>query len=302
MMIRLQGVIMDRCPAEICSEIYAFACIDDGRTGRALSLVSRYTRQTSKPFKLQSVSVIGYNQLFAFADLVENTPLPLRQVRCIFISAHPRQTASDPKALTPEYARRQQAYAAVGRILQAISSCVKVVHAFFIFYRPFPLLPVSLPALEELTVHGPTETSMIGMDESIQFTKLRHLHLTSFCSPSYILGSVSKLTPSLAHLRLSAPEHSINFVVELQSILENSTSVLPIDLQRIYIHLPTEPKDNLMGMLDTYRTTVSALNSIANSHDWIILLPPLRLGMFRTISIQDAEDSWSRSASGISWW
>jgi hypothetical protein len=29
----------------------------------------------------------------------------------------------------------------------------------FTFYRPFPPLPVGLPALVELTVHGPTETS-----------------------------------------------------------------------------------------------------------------------------------------------
>ena len=57
-----------------------------------------------------------------------------------------------------------------------------------------------------------------------------------------------------------------------------------------------------MGMLDTYRSTVSALSSIADVHDWIILLPPLRLGMFRTISIQDAEEAWSRSAAGMTWW
>lgn len=293
---------MDRCPAEIWSQIYAFACVDDGRTGRTLSLVSKYTRETSKPYKLQSVSVIGYNQLLAFAELVENTPLHLRQVKCIFISAHPRSTASDPRALTTEYARRKQAYAAVGRILKAISPFVTIVHAFFVFYRPFPLLPVSLPALVELTVHGPTETSIDIIDESVQFKSLKHLHLSSFCSPYYILESVSKLSPSLAHLRLSAPEHSINFVLELKAILDNTESVLPPDLERIFIHLPTKPKDNLMGTLDTYRSTVSALNSIAGVHVCIVLLPPLRLGMFRTISIQDAEEAWSRSAAGVAWW
>ena len=294
---------MDRCPAEIFSEIYAFACVDDGQTGRALSLVSKYIRETSKPYKLQSVSVIGCNQLLAFADLVEHTPLHLRQVKCIFLSAHPRSTASDPKALTSEYARRQQAYTAVGRILKAISSFVTIVHAFFIFYRPFPLLPVSLPALVELTVHGPTETTSFDLiDENIQFKSLKHLHLSSVYSPSYILRNISKLTPSLAHLRLSAPERSINFVLELKAILDNTESVLPPDLERIFIHLPTKPKDNLMGMLDTYRSTESALSSIAGVHDRIILLPPLRLGMFRIISIQDAEEAWSRSAAGMTWW
>ena len=73
---------MNHLPVEIWGEIYAFACTDGGRTGRALSLVSRFINETSKPYKLQSISVIGKRQLDAFADLIEQTPTHLRRIYC----------------------------------------------------------------------------------------------------------------------------------------------------------------------------------------------------------------------------
>ncbi|KAF8172090.1 hypothetical protein BJ912DRAFT_1081105, partial [Pholiota molesta] len=133
---------MDRCPPEICGEIYSFACLDDGRTGRSLSLVSKFTHETSKPYKLQSVSLIGHAQLYAFADLVERTPEHLRRVKCIFVSAHSRETAILPRTIAPEYHRRMDVYAAFKRILTAIAPCVQIVHVFFVFFRPFVLCPL----------------------------------------------------------------------------------------------------------------------------------------------------------------
>jgi hypothetical protein len=92
---------------------------------------------------------------FAFADHIEQTPTHLRRVDCIFISAHSRHTASDPHALSTECVRKQDVYSALEQIPHAISPCVRIVHAFFVFLHPFVLLPVSLPILEELVVHGP---------------------------------------------------------------------------------------------------------------------------------------------------
>ncbi|KIK01367.1 hypothetical protein K443DRAFT_573251 [Laccaria amethystina LaAM-08-1] len=292
---------MDRCPAEICSEIYAYACVDNGRTGRSLSLVSTYIRDTSRPFKLQSVSVVGFQQLMSFAALLEDTPLHLRQVRCIFISAHAQSTATEPKALTPEYARRERAYGAVEKILHAISHCVIIVHALFLFHRPFPLLPVSLPFLQELSLHGPLDAAS-NVDEEIQFASLNHLHISSCYSPVYILGTVAKLTPNLKHLRISAPEHSPNFVDELKDILENATIPLPTHIAKLCIHSPTEPKDNWVGTLDLYERTMAALEALSAEYPWILLLPPLRLGMFSTLSIEDAETAWLDSCAGRQWW
>ena len=291
---------MEKVPAEICAEIFAFACVDDGSTGRSLSRVSSFVRELSKPYKYQSISVIGHVQLFSFADILEKTPAPYSNVRSLLISAHPRNTASDPRALTPEYARRQQVYLAVARILRVVSPSIKVIHAFFVFYRPFPLLPIGLPELEELALHGPMETSTNFEDDVIAFPALKHLHVTSCCSPSYISRRILKHTPSLLHLRFSAPENSPTFTSELRDMLNNVDG--PPSLEKIFIHLPTKPKDNFMAMLDSYRETVAALNDLAAQYPRLTLLPPLCLGMFRTISIEDAEHAWAESVAGRTWW
>ncbi|PPQ78346.1 hypothetical protein CVT25_011629 [Psilocybe cyanescens] len=296
---------MDRCPSEICSEICAFACTDDGRTGRSLSLVSRFLNQSSKPYKLQSVAVVGHAQLHAFAALIERTPLSLRRVACIFVSAHSRQTASDPRLLAPEYVQRQDAYAAVGRILRAIAPCVRVVHAFFVFYRPFILLPVSLPALEELTLHGPLDSSA-ALDRDIEFPALRHLDLTSSCAPSYVLDKVLKLTPRLAHLRISASDRSELVANDWSALVsvEDKRWALPGHLERIYVHAPTQPGRDAYTQLQEqfYGRIMRALEFLAETDERVVLLRPLQYDLFSMVSIQTAITTWSASADGIHWW
>ncbi|KAF9481345.1 hypothetical protein BDN70DRAFT_831326 [Pholiota conissans] len=201
---------MDRCPPEICSEIYAFACLDGGRTGRSLSLVSKFTNETSKPYKLQSISLIGHAQIYAFADLVERTPEHLRRVKSIFVSAHSRETAILPRAVAPEYHRRSEVYAALKRILTAIAPCVEIAHVFLVFFRPFVLLPVSLPHLEELVIHGAIEPSTTPFNPQIYFPSLKYLWLTSSGSPTFLLQKVLPVAPILEQLRLSEIKSEIH--------------------------------------------------------------------------------------------
>lgn len=294
---------LDLCPAEICSEIVSFTCSDSGYAGRSLSLVSRYINWISRPFKFQSLAVIGYEQLVAFAEIIENTPEDFRRVRTIFISAHSWEIASDSKALSEDFTRRYKAHAAVERILRTISPYVEVIHAFFIFNRPFPLLPVKLPALTELTLHGPMDGT-VTVDEKISFSSLKHLHLTTFCDPSYILTKMIKITPLLTHLRISAPEHSHTFVDRLRAALDTSTAHLPPDFEKMFIHAPTAPNTKWMQGMDMslYEHTISSLEHLSQERSWLVLLAPLRLGLFRMITIQDAEKAWLQSNAGKTWW
>jgi len=294
---------LELCPAEICSEIFSFTCLDSGYTGRSLSLVSRYINWTSRPFKFQSLAVIGYEQLVAFAEIIENTPDDFRRVRTIFISAHSRGIASDSKALPVDYARRYKAHAAVERILHTISPYVEVVHAFFIFARPFPLLPVKLPALAELTVHGPMDANT-AVDENIYFSSLKHLHLTTFNDPSFILTQMIRITPLLTHLRFSAQDHSHIFVDRLREALEPSPTKFPPAFEKLYIHAPTAPNRKWMQGMDVtlYEHTISSLERLSQERSCLVLLPPLRLGLFRMITIQDAEKAWLQSNAGKTWW
>lgn len=159
-------------------------------TGRSLSLMSTYICEMPHLFKLQRVSVVGFQQLLSCASLLEDTPVHLCKVRCIFISTHAQGTLTDPKPLTRKYARRERAYGAVGKTLHAISHCVRVVCALFLFHRLFPLLPISLPSLQELSLHKSSGTTS-GVDKKVQFVSLNHLHISSCHSPLYILETMA---------------------------------------------------------------------------------------------------------------
>jgi hypothetical protein len=77
---------MDRVPPELWTEIFSYACTDNGFTGRSLSLVSRHVHRCSKTVKLQSVSVIGLPQIIRFVSLLRSTPPHLKRIRQLFIA------------------------------------------------------------------------------------------------------------------------------------------------------------------------------------------------------------------------
>ena len=72
---------MDRCPVEIHAHIFQLACTDGGYTGRALSLVSKYFHDVSKPSKYYSVSCHGSWQAIEFLRLITNLP-PYHRIVC----------------------------------------------------------------------------------------------------------------------------------------------------------------------------------------------------------------------------
>ena len=71
---------------EICERIFAYACTDDGTTGRSLSMVSRLVHNTSKAFKYYSIAINGPRQAVGFVELMESFPPDLRVVPHLFVS------------------------------------------------------------------------------------------------------------------------------------------------------------------------------------------------------------------------
>ncbi|TRM60310.1 hypothetical protein BD626DRAFT_504910 [Schizophyllum amplum] len=78
---------MQRIPAELWTHIFSFACTDDGRTGRALSLVSKYIHNTSAPVRYQSISLVGYDEITGFLSFLEANPSVVRRVKDLYISS-----------------------------------------------------------------------------------------------------------------------------------------------------------------------------------------------------------------------
>ncbi|KAF5381182.1 hypothetical protein D9757_007857 [Collybiopsis confluens] len=268
----------------------------------------------------QSMSIIGYNQLLAFLSLLEQEVAQqqaggpahrqiVRHVEYLFISANARNTAVDPKALVPEYSRKERAYEAFERILRIVSRTLRVLHVFFIFYRTFLLLPLGLPVLQELSLHGPVDCLNTNGEVST-FPSLRHLHITSPFPLRHLTGKLAHIAPGLRHFRLSAPDHNEQFLVELQTILgelsvEEGAGVDPDSGERtcLFIHCPGRPSDNWMDLLSIYQRQMLALHRLAEEYKVSVrLLPPLRYSVVRTVCIQDAEAAWVESVTGRSWW
>lgn len=70
----MHQVSFDHCPLEICHEIFQYACTDGGKTGRSLALVSKYIRNASKPYRLQSIIIAGADNAKAFTRCLKLTP------------------------------------------------------------------------------------------------------------------------------------------------------------------------------------------------------------------------------------
>jgi hypothetical protein len=75
-----------RLPTEVLQIIYSFACVDGGRTGCALSRVSKQMRETSSPFRFYSVALPNLDMLKAFCALLEKVDRLQIIVRHLFIA------------------------------------------------------------------------------------------------------------------------------------------------------------------------------------------------------------------------
>ena len=74
-----------RCPPELCERIFTLACLDDGTTGRSLSLVSKYISDTSKSIKLQSLAVRNLYQAEGLASMLKKLSFNERRVVHLFV-------------------------------------------------------------------------------------------------------------------------------------------------------------------------------------------------------------------------
>ncbi|KDQ19640.1 hypothetical protein BOTBODRAFT_28209 [Botryobasidium botryosum FD-172 SS1] len=84
---------LDAFPTEIVQDIFQSACLDDGRTARALCLVSRRYNDLAKPLLFRSIAVCGIAQMEVFAGLLQQNPDVARSVRYLFLSENENDRA-----------------------------------------------------------------------------------------------------------------------------------------------------------------------------------------------------------------
>ncbi|TFK68268.1 hypothetical protein BDN72DRAFT_751534, partial [Pluteus cervinus] len=65
-------------PSELWMYIFSFACMDNGYTGRSLSLVSQTIHELSAPLKYQSICIARHKHLFNFLETFKQIPIHRR--------------------------------------------------------------------------------------------------------------------------------------------------------------------------------------------------------------------------------
>ena len=230
---------LNRCPPEICSQIFAFTCTDGGYTGRSLSAVSRYVRDTSSSYKFQSVALRNTRQTLSFASVLDGIPPHLRGVAFLFVSNDDfpiNGPESDREVTRTSGWRRIFSFATsqtkvrsinadlvvdfVEAVLKILTIIAPTLRIFFIsgsFEIRLPLLaPVgtrfpTLTSLTELSLNYRAQTDAVFNHYMrhfpAAFPSLTRLDISGLELPSYschLFGSIAKIAPSLTNLHLPA--------------------------------------------------------------------------------------------------
>lgn len=328
----IDSCAMERLPPEICTRIFSYACVDTGVTGRSLSQVSRYIRDTSQSTKLQSIAIRRSGQISSFLSLLRSTPEHLRRVRYLHvwnIDAEGRLAnhsydcelwSRTEKEITKEADDDSHD---VQEILHLLAGHLKILNLAFNYSHSTdtkterPLL--SMPRLTELMADFRyvfrSQDERERHDTVIECPSLRRLHLTGARQfyGSYLYDCISKLAPSLSHLRFSGANR---FLVEG---FEIALGVKELPLE-------TAPYYRLMGMLPTsvemvivepaapppparcgtsafaYRRLIAALDEFNGRCDRFLLLPAPKNR--RQKGYMESEAEWMDSLNGQlgCWW
>ncbi|KAJ7091933.1 hypothetical protein B0H15DRAFT_777743 [Mycena belliarum] len=251
---------MESVPPEIWTDIFAFACTDDGSTGRALSTVSRAVHLASKPLKYQSICVVGPIQLRKLLTALSALSPRARQIKYLFVAnldasialdvGGPESTTEiqrtphadpDKAATTEEVVSTEEALL---RMLHLSSSSLVALHIHCTeIYRQSLLPEMTLPHLSELTLHSefrsvqPTTRQPHALLPSLRRMRIHHF---GYLPPDF-LRQIAHAAPRLTHLRV--PQRSVSpYTVQVAlGLLQGVAAAPACSLEEVVIELDPAP-------------------------------------------------------------
>lgn len=225
-----------RCPDELWLKIFAFACTDGGRNGRAIALTCKSFADISSTVRLHSVDIASDYSLVALCALLPSIPVAQRAVRHLLIGPNLQKeertvmnkntmptfsrelkgevaelqalqdtlygpsdnqsAAMDPTRIRAEGIR--SIIALTAPTLKTLAVCSTGWHVKA--HGLFPLIP--FPALQDLTLPNlclPHRAADIAQS-SLLLPALRRLHLYPSSSN---MAYIASLCPELVALRMS---------------------------------------------------------------------------------------------------
>ncbi|KAJ6594403.1 hypothetical protein B0H19DRAFT_1095356, partial [Mycena capillaripes] len=235
---------METIPPEIWTEIFSFACTDDGSTGRALSTVSRAVHIICKPLKYQSICVLRPDQLLKLLGVLFALAPETRKVRYLFVASLDECERGDHSAESGREfhvdSKMDVIEHALFEILHLISHSLEALHIHRTrIYRPSVLLDMELPVLSDLTLHGPFKST--NLPSAVLFPSLRRIHIHHFVHhPTRFLEQIIHAAPLMTHLHVPQRSFStydvqvaLGFSQPIVSLSESPQ--LPKSLQKLVI-------------------------------------------------------------------
>ena len=180
---------MDRCPVEIIDQIFALACVDEGRTSHALSLVSKHFHDIASPYRFQALSIHFIEDLVRILDVVSRRPPHMRRVKHLYLNIV--ICGWIPSKATTR----------IIQLLSLLSADLQTLSLFTLEHWVL-IIPTELPALRELTLFAHINPpAFVG---SLQAPRLERLHIAYYDSlPEGFAECISRIAPKLTHLRIS---------------------------------------------------------------------------------------------------
>lgn len=225
---------MEKLPAEIHSLIFSYASTFPS-TAVSLSLVSKYVRDVSEPYRWQCIALNGYDQVVKFAKGLEKGDtkksssgkgkgLTLAGRKYCSLSQHASETTPDKGPARPIY-----------HMFVSDRDCRRYIpcpanydptHFSLQYYSQFPpalkaALAYAAPTLVTLSFFSDSHSfeesvSSVNAVLSLAYPHLRELTLRACCTPSQVMGPPELVArpacnmTQLARLHLALPYHGFD--------------------------------------------------------------------------------------------
>lgn len=231
---------MDRCPLEICTHIFSYACTDGGKTGRSLSLVSRYVSRATDPVRLQSLTVCG-RKLRTFLEMLDSIRPEVQRARHLYLSDVEEEVTerilvlntrkkmlarTDPLAQAGRDIRNLEdselksimskcyedeeedsLVACIIRILESNASTLRTLTISLMHLQGYLVFPTHLPFLLDLSLislaTGGHANLHLTDTELPSLPSLKRLHVANAQYIRHFVTLVSQFLSSLTHLRIT---------------------------------------------------------------------------------------------------
>jgi hypothetical protein len=235
---------MDRCPAEIWSHIFSYACQDGGSTGCSLSLTSKYIRETSKSVRHRSVALCGVTKIFYFYHLFKRGQTS--PITYLFLSdsepsgSGPHNTMDalhTPPHSNPVDCLEPTTAAMVSDILRSNAISLSSLSIASSCSSLQLLLSIRFPSITDLSLisleRGGEVLSTPNLPETLPvLPHLRRLQLVNI-DDGDIFDRLSSISPSVSHLhvtgyRLAPPLDKLPPTVQ-SILLQPASYVVDID-------------------------------------------------------------------------